>query len=1336
MTVLFSINTSASWAQMSRMYTTQDGLPTSDIYDIHVDSRGWAWVSGIASLSLFDGSNFYNLLNWSYAPTFNTVRGVREGHDGKMWIYTSNGLYHYDSVLNKFDHIFLSEDEDSVKGMSVQGFIDYPKEGYRLVMTDENGIIIFNQETMEVDTELTDRLMAVFPDNMCTKACIDRDGTLWTMGIRLRRIDLKRMKLMEISMSEDAARVVTDHRVDCMIEQKTTGNILIATGGGLLIFDHETQTLRTLKGGHTNMPVSVVKETTDGRVIVGSDSYGIWQMEPDETLHPLNIYDPNTDLTFAKVKAIEEDAAGNLLFGLLQKGVMVLTSKPDNFAYYAISPTTNKINAVAVTSLSYDPNVGYIISTDGCGVFRCGNSNLSESQQMSGGLKSSLVQSTIIDREGRVWVGTYGGGVQCSSGDTFVTPSWLSQISNDYIMSLSYDPKANKLYVGSNGRGVYIVDLQRQQCSSLRERHNFNGWISNLECDRQGIVWISTAKGIYRYDHKADEMSEVKFPNSTIITTQCMASMGDSTLVIATSSGLVLYNKQTKKSRKLLDDEFLRSVEVFGTDLWVTSQKEIICIDTHDDKIRRYSSFGGYFIGEFHGCSHLQTPDGQISFGGDNGIISFNAKEIKQRKDLPGKLVFTHLVVNGRDRRYQPQLKNNPLDASIQCATQINLPSNENSIRLNYSVPDFASSNRIHYIYMMEGYDAVWKSTGPWSEVYYPNLPSGKYTLRIRAYYENNEDNYIENSIRIVIAQPWYNTVWAWMVYIVLLSLAAYFVYRIQHERSRQRNLLVKIRHNEQLKEAKLRMFTSITHELRSPLTMILSPLRQLQSSTDDEHLLSLYDVMRRNCERLLAVVKQITDIRKIDNGQFRLHFSEVEFANYSDYICSSFTAFASAKQITFTIEHINQNVNIWIDKVHFEKILTNILSNAFKFTPKGGRIILRTKCILKEAKDWFEIRIYNSGSSIDAKDIPHIFERFYQANTPANNAGSGIGLNLVNELVNLHHGTIEAHNIDPDGVEFVMQFPLGNSHLSEEELLPLQAKEADKTEAPDEDLFIMTEPEATNEVEEPAKSKYTVLLVDDDVELCQYIKSQMQEYYKIIIANSGNAAWQELLKLRPDAVVTDIRMPDGNGMELCKRIKSNPETDDIPIIMLTSENSDRAQIHSLNLQVDHFLSKPFNLLMLKGALSQCIRLREQIKSRIRRTEVGFDYSEATIDSADDQLFARVNSILKKNLDDSTFGVSELAEQVGISRVHLNRKMKERYGMSPVNFIRSYRLKQAAYFLVNNNVNISEVAYRVGFSSHSHFSNSFRDFFGMTPKEFITYYTENEDDETLQKLLE
>ena len=277
-----------------------------------------------------------------------------------------------------------------------------------------------------------------------------------------------------------------------------------------------------------------------------------------------------------------------------------------------------------------------------------------------------------------------------------------------------------------------------------------------------------------------------------------------------------------------------------------------------------------------------------------------------------------------------------------------------------------------------------------------------------------------------------------------------------------------------------------------------------------------------------------------------------------------------------------------------------------------------------------------------------------------------------------------------------------------------------------------------TDEAEDESGEKKirTVLIVDDDTSLCEYVRDILKERYHIMMAFDGNSAWQQILTQRPDAVVTDIRMPICDGIELCKRIRSNPDTDNLPIIILTSESSDRTRIYSLNLDVDHFINKPFNPLMLQGAVAHSMRVRERMMSHLRRTEVGFDYNETTIDSPDDKMFGKVIQAIKAHIDDSTFGVNELASEVGVSRVHLNRKMKERYGMSPVNFIRSYRLKQSAYLLVNNQVSISDVAYRMGFSSHPYFSNVFREYFGMSPKEFIAYYADNANDEVLQKLLE
>lgn len=492
---------------------------------------------------------------------------------------------------------------------------------------------------------------------------------------------------------------------------------------------------------------------------------------------------------------------------------------------------------------------------------------------------------------------------------------------------------------------------------------------------------------------------------------------------------------------------------------------------------------------------------------------------------------------------------------------------------------------------------------------------------------------------------------------------------------------------------------------------------------------------MMRNCDRLLNLVKQVTDIRQIDSGKLVLQFKEVDFVDYSNNIYNSFAAYATLKQISFIVEHETERVSLWLDPINFEKILTNLLSNAFKFTPNGGKIIVRSRTV----DNMIELRFYNSGVTMSDEDISHIFDRFYQASNAKGLHGSGIGLSLVAELTSLHHGDVSSHSVEPDGIEFVLHFPLGKSHLREDEIVPIDENEENVI---NQDENVNVNESYDESIDEPneggeSKKKYTLLIVDDDKELCQYVADQLKDEYNIILAHGGHAAWNQVLTTRPDVIVTDIRMPDGDGLELCQRIKSNPETDNIPIIMLTSENGDAVKIRSLKLQVDHFLNKPFNLLMLRGAISQAIHVRENLLKRMTRKDVGMgDYTSVTITSADSKLFTRINESISKHLDDSEFGVEQMAEEIGISRVHLNRKMKERYGVSPNNFIKAYRLKQAAYLLVNNNVNISEVAYSVGFSTAAYFSSSFRSYFGMTPKDFVAQYSDNLDDETLKKLLE
>ena len=1361
------------WSQVSRLYSTQNGLKSSALYQTKFDSEGVAWLAGVGTLQRFDGTSFANVLSQPGELAHAVFQDVVEWGDDCCWLVTNHGLYLYNKRTNGLKHIQLSREyEGDGQAIPLNRMIRYPKEGYALITTSGFGLFVFDMTSQCVDSVLTQRLSACVDARMFRDIYIDDEERLWGSAVQnnLFCVDLKTMHRVKLSMTTDAARIVSQSSVSDICQLRESHNMVFATNAGVLIYDRKADVVRDVKSDP--MTVSKVFETADGTVLLGTDGSGMWELnvKSEEVLTPFRMNDSNIDMMYAKIRSIDEDNEGNLLISIYQKGILVIPNSKDNFAYHAISPTDGGANRACITSIAADSRGRFWIATDGCGVMQSDGANLNAVRQLADGLRSKAVQAVVVTPspsgevgKEAVWVGSFGGGVQCLQGERFVTPDWLQPLANTYVMTMAYDAKRNLMYVGTNGKGVYMLDMERQQIVSLSPFGDFNSWTVSAYCDADGVLWCGTVSGAFRFNPDAQVLTPLSFIEENHLSTKCFASDGRSMLV-GTIAGLYRYDPANGETQLLLPERDILSIETTETDIWVATSTEIIRLDKSTYTPHVFTSFGGYYLGEFHIHASYQSPTHDIYYGADNGIISFNAGHIKQQKQLKNTIYITSLKVNGKECYYQEASDENMMDANILYSSRISVPHDKNSLAFTFGVPNYSSPNRIFYRYRLEGYDNDWHQVAASHEAYYSSLPSGTYQLRIQAYYETNEAQVVEKLLKIEVGYPWYATWWAWLMYLTAIGLLAYYIYITYRARRRQKWLLTQARHNEQIKEEKLNMFVSITHEMRSPLTMIVSPLRQLMmnenqndnenekksdkrrksesSSTcgpkkmnvlaEQEQRQSLYRIMNLNCERLLNIVTQVTDIRRLDSGQFRLHFSEVDFYEYSDNIFKSFTGQAISKHISFVIEHANHNVKVWIDKVHFEKILTNLLSNAFKFTPDGGRVIVRTRCILKDAKDWYEIRVFNSGSSIAPEDIPHIFERFYQAHQEKTvKMGSGIGLNLVAELVSLHHGTVTVSNVNPDGVEFVMQIPLGNAHLSSDEL-------QSRTDAnPAEPEHYELESFTTEDDDETKDGKTrTVLVVDDDTNLCDYVKEILKDHYHVMLAYDGNSAWQQILTQRPDAIVTDIQMPECDGIELCKRVRTNPDTDNLPLIILTSESSDKTKIYSLNLDVDHFINKPFNPLMLKSAIAHSIRVRERMMSRLRRTEVGFDYDATTIDDPDEKMFNKIIQTIKAHIDDTSFGVNELAREVGVSTVHLNRKMKERYGTTPNSFIRSYRLKQSAYLLVNNNVSVSDVAYRMGFSSHPYFSSAFREYFGMSPKEFIACYADNANEDTLKKLLE
>lgn len=1342
-------------AQNNRLYTIQNGLRSCDINTLLVDSRGLLWMGGNSPLCYFVGNRFHYLDNQdpqNHKKLYNSVNQIVEDKDDCYWIVSDGGLYYFDSRTLQHKLVPLSPDENEENIHPTRHMINLDASGnQKLVMTEGYGVYVLDNDQQKVNIQQTSTIQKLIEESFVAEALVDSKGDLWIGRISrsLGRIDLKHHKTKEVKMTPEAEIIVRRHLIKAMLEIPEKQALYIGTDGGILKYDYQKQLL-TLITGNLSYPFTSLLYNKDHVLMAGSDSHGLWTIDDSDHVQPYQLTEPFFDLTMAKVTDIVMDKQGNILISLMQKGLYIISQHSKDFLYYPISLNGDGRNTSCISAIKQDSDGNYWIATDGAGVFKAEGNNLNNARPVNQGLNTLQVQDIDIDKRGTVWVGSYGGGIQCLTpgSNEFVSPEWGLLAPNAPVMSICYDPVNDYLYVATNGMGIHRLDLQKKQSEMLRYDDHQNVWTVDVHIDEDGTLWIIEVDNIHYINNKNGQkgiLSKSILPGKPV----CMNTVGkgdQKKVLIGTHNGLIIYDVIKGEAQHLHEGEKVQSINISDDDYWISTSTSLYAINRKTLNETPLNNMGGMFLGEFHQRSILHNSQDELLWGCDNGILCFNPKTLRKTTIAHNKILFTSLIAEGRIITHlsDPEM----IDANILSAKKVKLKPDDSSFSMTFGIPNFDVTNDILYEYKLEGYDKKWIQAEN-GRLRYSTLPYGKYKLRVRACLNNQPDESTEQSIYIIVTPPWYATWWARLIYIIIGVSIVFYLWKVQRTRRMRKKELQRARHNEEIKEAKLRLFTSITHELRSPLTMIVTPVQHLLETTKDEQLRKNLEIMLQNCNQLLSTVRQITDIRKIDAGQFKLHFEETNINQYTQNIAHSFMAAAMVKKMQISVENPEQDIYAWIDPIHFEKVLMNILSNAFKFTPEGGRIRIHSE----QQSDLMEITIYNEGKHIPEEDLQRLFVRFFQSKNGKEHMGTGIGLNLCYELVQLHHGNIEVRNVEPTGVEFVIHLPLGCSHLSADELSPRtqDSKPQQSTFIPAITTTITPAEETSQPVIEPVEEKVEeqilppkektkgkrVLVVDDDPNICNYICEQLKaDYSNIMVAHGGHAAWDLVLQNRPDIVITDVMMPDGNGIELAKKIKSNPELDNIPIIMVTGEDDDSLQLESLQLNVDHYLQKPFNMAILKGTIIQALRVRENTRKHSKRTDFGSEYGKMEMESSEENLYNRINKTLQAHLDDSEYGVQELSLEVGISRVHLNRKMKERYGLSPNAFIKSFRLKQAAHLLIRHNVNVSEVAYKVGFNTHSHFSSSFRDFFGMSPKDFVVFYKKEENEDALNKLLD
>ena len=797
---------------------------------------------------------------------------------------------------------------------------------------------------------------------------------------------------------------------------------------------------------------------------------------------------------------------------------------------------------------------------------------------------------------------------------------------------------------------------------------------------------------------------------------------------VGTSQGLKQLNPQTQKVRKYTISDGLPSNSISAIEgdangnLWISTNFGISRFNPSTQTFVNFYASDGLQGNEFSKGVSFASTKGKIIFGSTSGITYFNPGEITSPNKKP-EIRITDFYVH--DKAVRLGMKSGRYDivtTSVTNSDKFHLSHKDNSISIELSAMEFYSPERISYSYTFNSNTWVNLQSGV-NRISFSELTPGIYHFQVKA---RDYNSYSEIKIlTIIISPPWYVSWWAKTIYCLTAVIITIFIIVQIRQRYRARQEMLEHIHAEQLNEAKLQFFINISHEIRTPMSLIISPLQKLMATDYDTERQQSYNIIYRNAERLLRLVNQLMDIRKIDKGQMQLKFQETDIVSFIQDLHYTFAYQANTKHIKLDFHSEVKELKAWIDPKNFDKVILNILSNAFKFTPENGNIQIRLctgndpNAAEKALSRYFEISIEDDGIGINETELERIFDRFYQIRNSQNNSniGTGIGLHLTRSLVELHHGSITVENNQgTPGCRFIVRLPLGKEHLKPEEI--------DNSAVKQDSVHITTALPTTPLIETSpkthSKSKYRVLIVEDDDEIRRYICQELGRDFHMQECRNGKEAFTYILKKTPDLIISDIMMPEMDGMTLCSKVKQNINTNHIPVILLTAKSREEDNLEGLSIGADAYITKPFSIEILRQSTFNLIKSRERLRNNFQGNQTQKErMQELEIESPDERLLDRIMKVINDNIANPELNVEMVAETVGISRVHLHRKLKELTNQSTRDLIRNLRLKQAATLLAKKRQSINEVAALTGFTNVAYFSTAFKELYGMTPTAYM-----------------
>ncbi|WP_288359608.1 hybrid sensor histidine kinase/response regulator transcription factor [uncultured Bacteroides sp.] len=1283
------------------------------ITNICQDNRGFIWVGTEYGLNKFDGVQFTQYLNQENDTTSllnNIIRSLMVDKDHRLWVGCSNGLQYY------------IPEKDAFRTVPFEGNLSPSVTQIYQLRTGEIWLLASSRGIFAVDVENG----KVRPLNELTKKCgtysinrlyEDRFNRIWIStdkeGLVCLSPDRKQAKVYTVpELPAKSVSVVTEDK---------EGNLYIVVAGTVMRLDEADNRFVQVES-YDGVALDIRDMTLDknGRVYISTYGKGVFYIDREkQMLFPVETFhSPFFNVGKAKVVSMIEDRSRNLWLGCFQKGLLMIPNRPMSFSFWDLSEKGNEQGG-SVT-LVYRDGEGFVWGgLEGGGLFKFDG----RGEVVSHFATPQTVVSMFEDSNHTFWVGTYYNGLAML--DTRTGQSrFIPQFAGQRIKSIVEDSRKN-LYISVFGVGMKGYRLSTGEVWELAgtapETKGLmkNRWINVLLCDSKDLIWIGNYKGISCYDARNDRYMKIE-GDSILDKCVCYSLLEDhdGNIWIGTNNGLYVWNRLMKTFKRYSTEDGLSNNVICGLaedkegNIWCSTFRGINQVKTGENRIVNYYTGNGLIDKEFSRGVYFHDKEDHIYFGGNYGITHFLPDMIRPT-EFDKEVMITNMYLDNRPVTAQTRSGGNPvIDGILMDAGDFYLSHEDNTFTFEFSTMDFREAENIHYEYRLKELSLLWNNTLPGvNRITYSHLSPGNYTLEVRAC-ENGAYTPVKE-VYIHIAPPWYRTTIAYICYILMLIAIGMQIY-----------YMLKRRRREEINEEKLKFFINISHEIRSPMTMIISPLESLLRQDYDETTSKALRSMYKNANRIVSLINQLLDIRKIDKGQMRISCSETDLVGFIDDLFQTFDYQSGKRNIHFTFEHEQKEFPVWIDRNNFDKVLVNILSNAFKYTPDNGEITVRLttgsdRKATGALRNYAEITVLDTGEGIDEGKLEKIFERFYQASADLASApiGFGIGLNLCRLLVNLHHGTIVASNRkDRKGSCFVIRIPLGNSHLKKEEMADRPAVSRIVLQAPSYEL--MDEPGKKKSGR--SKTHYKVLVVDDDEDVREFLQAELGGIYRVLTCRNAIEGLQVALKQQPDVIVSDVVMPEMDGFTLVRKLKSNGNTSHIPVVLLTSRTEHADRIQGLDKGADAYLTKPFVVEELATMISSLITNRMLLKGKFSGAQDQEDKVKSVeMKSSDEILMERVMKVVNSHLDNSELNVEMLAEQVGLSRVQLHRRLKELTGIPASEFIRNIRLKQAAILLRDKKMNISQVAYAVGFTNHTHFSTAFKKFYGVSPTDYI-----------------